>query len=428
MGSAMWDDLPEGWRKATVEQIASPEKYSCVGGPFGSKLSRKHYVPTPGVPVVRGVNVGDDSGRFVDDSFVFVSEDKAETLVQNMAYPGDLLFTQRGTLGQVAWIPEDARFPRYVVSQSQMKLTVDPEVAEPGFIYAYFTSDTAKTLIHNLAITTGVPHINLGILRGFPVPLPPLNEQRRIAAALGALDDKIEANRRMNRTLEALAQALFRQRFVAFDGRDDLVDSGTDLGEIPAGWRVGSPSDVIEFNPRVRLSKGTEAPYLGMSEVPTEGFHVGEVVPRPYAGGAKFVHGDTLLARITPCLENGKTALVDFLDDGEVGFGSTEFIVMRGRDATPPEFVYCLARSPRFREFAISRMTGSSGRQRVPTDSLDHFEMAVPPPNVLAAFGAEARPPFQRISANQRQSRTLAALRDALLPALVSGRLRVPEA
>jgi type I restriction enzyme S subunit len=268
-------------------------------------------------------------------------------------------------------------------------------------------------------------YVSLRDQRRMAVPIPPLNEQRHIAAVLGALDDRIDVNRRMNRTLEAMAQALFRSRLVDFDGRDDLV--AHEAGPIPEGWRWGKPADLIKFDPRMKLKKGTVARYLGMSEVPTEGFAIGELEQRPYKGGSKFILGDTLLARITPSLENGKTALVDFLEPGETGFGSTEFIVMRGREGTPREYVYCLARSPEFRQFAIKHMTGSSGRQRVKREHFDHYDLPVPPLAELAEFAEATRPMFDRISLNHRQSRTLAVLRDALLPKLVSGEIRVPE-
>ena len=261
--------------------------------------------------------------------------------------------------------------------------------------------------------TDALAHLN--------VRIPPLQEQRRIAAVLGALDDKIELNRRMNRTLEALSQALFRRRFV----RPYLAHQ--DGEPLPDGWRLGSPEDLVDINPRIRIKRDTPTRYLGMSEVPTEGFEIGTLEEREFTSGSKFEQGDTLLARITPSLENGKTALVTFLEPGEKAYGSTEFIVLRGQDGVPPEFVYCLARSPEFRDFAIGHMTGSSGRQRVPNDVFAHFEMAVPDADALDAYGREVAPLFERIVANHRQSRTLAALRDALLPELVSGRLRVPE-
>jgi type I restriction enzyme S subunit len=139
----------------------------------------------------------------------------------------------------------------------------------------------------------------------------------------------------------------------------------------------------------------------------------------------RFTNGDTLVARITPCLENGKTAFVDFLPPNTIGWGSTEYIVMRPRPPLPPVYGYCVAKSPEFRDFAISNMTGTSGRQRVPASSLAHFFAVRPSEASAKAFEEYAAPMFALAGANQREIRALAALRDALLPKLISGAIRV---
>ena len=220
------------WRKQTIADIAAPSNNALVGGPFGSNLVSRDYTPS-GVPVIRGQNMG--FGRWVSGEFVFISEDKAEDLSANIARPGDLVFTQRGTLGQVAIVPP-ASFDRYIISQSQMKLTVDPAKADTKFLFYFFTSEEQQDYIRRNAIQTGVPHTNLGHLRTTPLLLPPLPEQRAIAAVLGALDDKIELNRRMNETLEALAQSLFKSWFV------DATQSA-----LPKGWREVPFTDTVEI-------------------------------------------------------------------------------------------------------------------------------------------------------------------------------------
>jgi len=196
-----------------VGDIAAIQKNSLVGGPFGSNLVSSDYV-TSGVPVIRGTNMG--YGRWVGGEFAFVSEAKARSLAANLARPGDLVFTQRGTLGQVAIVPENL-FSEFVISQSQMKLTVNQTKAISMYLYYEFTSPRQLAHIANNAIQTGVPHTNLTILRNTPLTLPPLAEQQAIAHILGSLDDKIELNRRMNETLEGMAQALFKSWFVDFD-------------------------------------------------------------------------------------------------------------------------------------------------------------------------------------------------------------------
>ena len=206
---------------------------------------------------------------------------------------------------------------------------------------------------------------------------------------------------------------------------DRLVDS--ELGPIPEGWEVVPLPEMIEINPPRSLRKGKIAPYLDMANMPTIGHVPNTVIDRPFGSGMRFTNGDTLIARITPCLENGKTAYVDFLQPGKIGWGSTEYIVMRPKPPLPNEFAYCLARSAGFREFAIQNMTGTSGRQRVPAKALSQFLFPSPPEQIAASFGKVAQPLFARASEAVRESRTLAALRDTLLPKLVSGALRVTD-
>jgi type I restriction enzyme S subunit len=204
---------------------------------------------------------------------------------------------------------------------------------------------------------------------------------------------------------------------------DSFEDS--DLGEIPAGWEFAPLPKVIDVNPTRTMRRGEVAPYLDMANMPTRGHSPDAVIMRPFGSGMRFVNGDTLVARITPCLENGKMAYVDFLEDGQVGWGSTEYLVLRPKHSVPYEFAYCLARSDEFREFAIQSMTGSSGRQRVPAESLSHFMVASPSKQVAEVFGKIVSPFFARASAATEEARALADLRDTLLPKLVSGEVRM---
>ena len=294
--------------------------------------------------------------------------------------------------------------------------------------------------------TTGLGHVTKRDLENIEAAYPGLPEQRAIAHILGTLDDKIELNRRMNETLEAMARALFKSWFVDFDpvhakaeGRDpglpkplaDLFPDSfedSELGEIPKGWEVSPLPNIIDVNTTRPLCKGDVAPYLDMSNMPMRGHTPDAVVDRPFGSGMRFMNGDTLVARITPCLENGKTAYVDFLKEGQVGWGSTEYIVLRPKPPLPPEFAYCLARSTEFRDFAIQSMTGSSGRQRVPAKSLSHFHVVVVPDPIAEKFGQAIAPLFARASRAAEESRTLSALRDTLLPKLISGELRLSNA
>ena len=254
--------------------------------------------------------------------------------------------------------------------------------------------------------------------RGDPPPQQPSPDG--LAAATppqGGSDWTVERARAYLDGMDADIAALFP---------DSFEDS--ELGPIPAGWEVKPLPDAMAINPLRPLRKGSVAPYLDMANMPTTGHTPAKVIERPFGSGMRFVNGDTLLARITPCLENGKTAYVDFLEEDQVGWGSTEYIVLRPKPPCPNEFAYCLARSADFREFVIQSMTGSSGRQRVPAEALSHYLMAVPAEGIAEGFGKVVRPLFVRVRKATCESSSLAALRDTLLPRLVSGEIRIPEA
>ncbi len=231
--------IPEGWKSPTVRGLASSARNSIVGGPFGSDLVSRDYVEH-GVPVIRGQNM---SGQWVSGNFVFVTPAKAKSLEANLARPGDIVFTQRGTLGQVSLVPEKP-FESYLVSQSQMKLSVNREVADPLFFFYVFTSEKQQELIRGGTIQTGVPHINLGILRDIPVQLPPLPEQRAIVgtlsdvdALIGALDHLIAKKRDLK---QAAMQELLtdKKRMPGFTGEWEAKRLG-ELSDVRSG---GTPS------------------------------------------------------------------------------------------------------------------------------------------------------------------------------------------
>lgn len=333
---------------------------------------------------------------------------------------------------------------------------------EMDTLWAYY--ELLMQDINGLDSGSAIPSTSREDFYGLTVQVPPLVEQRSIAHILGTLDDKIELNRGMNETLEEMARALFKSWFVDFDpvhakatlknhattlhkrGSDwsveraraylDSMDPditglfpdrfvGSELGPIPAGWEVFPLAEVIEVNPPRPLRRGEIAPYLDMANLPTKGHTPQTVVDRPYGSGMRFANGDTLLARITPCLENGKTAYVDFLKEDQVGWGSTEYIVLRPKSPFPSEFAYCLGRSAGFREFAIQNMTGTSGRQRVPATAISNCRMTFPKGlGVPRMFGELVEPLFSLASQNADESRILATLRDTLLPKLISGDLR----
>jgi len=391
------------WTTARIVDVAD----KVAIGPFGSSIKVETFV-AEGIPVISGQHL--HGTRLADTEYNFVTVEHAEKLKNANVFRGDVIFTHAGSIGQAAYIPQTSRYDRYVISQRQFYMRCDRSKVIPEFVAYFFrTPEGQHKLLANVS-SVGVPSIAQPVtyLRTIEIPVPPVFEQRAIVGVLGVLDDKIELNQRMNETLEALTQAEF--------GR--MKDEGGGMKTVPL-------PEAIEVNPSRPLRKGEVAPYLDMANMPKRSARALEVYDREFGSGMRFMDGDTLVARITPCLENGKTCFVDFLGDGKVGWGSTEYIVLRPKPPLPPEYAYFLARTEDFRNFAVSNMTGTSGRQRVPADCFKHFQVEVPPAKLAERFGQFARSVFAKMKANDEESRTLAALRDALLPKLLSGAVRV---
>ena len=280
--------------------------------------------------------------------------------------------------------------------------------------FAYYllrTTDLRSHLIANMNGSSGRQRVQSDALRNYVVDLPSLEEQRRIAGVLGALDDKIESNLRTISLSESLILAHFSQLF--------------NSGHVSAGTAL---SDLMEVNPRYSLKRESLAIKVSMQDIPSDSPVINTHSVMPVGAGSRFSNGDVLFARISPCLENGKTAVVDFLSGSEVGFGSTEFIILSPRGEISTTWIYALAREPNFREACRQAMSGSSGRQRLSADFFSRYTIATPKEFDLIAFNKATMPLLTLMGARRDENQRLAQLRDALLPELMSGRMRVDEA
>ena len=426
------------WR--TVALAEAPVEI--IDGDRGKNYPKQYeFLETGHCLFLNAGNVTIDGFNF--SSCAFISSDKDKQLRKGKLARHDVVLTTRGTIGNAAYFDESVPYEHIRINSGMVILRTLKSALHPRYLYLLIRSKLFLSQVQALRTGSAQPQLPIRDIEKINISIPPLSKQHAIAHILGTLDDKIELNRRMNETLEEMARALFKSWFVDFDpvrakmeGRDTglppdvaalfpdrLVES--ELGEIPEGWEAVPLPKIIEVNPPRSLRKGEVAPYLDMANMPTRGHVPDTVIDRPFGSGMRFTNGDTLVARITPCLENGKTAYVDFLGHDHIGWGSTEYIVMRPMPPLPNEFAYCLARSTGFREFAIQNMTGTSGRQRVPASALSQFLLPSPPEPIAARFGKVVQPLFTRASEAVRESRTLAALRDTLLPELVSGELRV---
>ena len=357
---------------------------------------------------------------------------------------GDVLMAMTGaTVGKVGRFKHSE--PAYL-NQRVARITAKRGSEYDDFIYAVVTQPCFDSLIEGASVGSAQANISTTGIGSVQIPRLESDTQLVIGKVARALDDRIALLRETNATLEAIAQALFKSWFVDFDpvrakleGRTpEGMDKATaalfpdgfeesELGLLPRGWRVKALADAFEINPTRKLSKGSMALHLDMASLAISGHCVEAPIQREMGSGAKFRNGDTLLARITPCLENGKSAFVDFLAADQVGWGSTEFLVLRPKPPLPQYFGYLLSRHATFREYAIQSMVGTSGRQRIQNDVLGRYLLAIPGDGVAAAFTEVVEPIQRGIAANHQSAQTLATLRDTLLPRLISGQLRLPE-
>ncbi|HUV70535.1 MAG TPA: restriction endonuclease subunit S [Terracidiphilus sp.] len=437
------------WDTVTVGQVAAKVRNALVGGPFGSNLVSRDYV-VEGVPVIRGQNMGT---RWVSGEFAYLSDEKAESLAANQAKPGDIVFTQRGTLGQVALVPEGP-FDAYVVSQSQMKLTVDRTKADPMFLYYVFSSPDQQAYIRQNAIQVGVPHTNLGILRDTPLVLPPLEEQRAIAHILGTLDDKIELNRRMNETLEAMVRAIFKSWFVDFDPVRAKAS-----GEAPESIcrRLGLTPDVLALFPESfqdsefgEIPEGWSASTVGMLAEIVGGGTPNTKEPDFWADGQHYWATPKDLSKLaTPVLLGAERKITDkglaqigsgLLPCGTVLLSSRAPIGYRAIAEVPVAinqgFIAMLPRVGVSKYFLlywaewahdeiVSRANGSTFLE-ISKGSFRPIPVATPPQNIFAAFDAVIGSIYERMVSNECESLLLTEERDTLLPQLLAGNIAVP--
>lgn len=291
-------------------------------------------------------------------------------------------------------------------------------------------TDSIRTLAEkSMSGASGRQRANIEAICDVPVPALDLSTQHHIGNILSAYDDLIENNTRRIEILEEMAQRLYEEWFVHFRflGHEEKSFKESELGRTPEGWGVRRLEDVVALNPKTKVPKEGEKWFVPMGALSESNMVVGSLEKKAGNSGAKFQNGDTLVARITPCLENGKTGFVDFLpEDQPTGCGSTEFIVMRSTSLCP-EMVYLLARNNRFRDVAIKSMSGATGRQRVRVESLRELPVVQPDQATLAAFQGFVSPCFKQIRILARKNTNLRAQRDLLLPKLVSGEIDVSD-
>lgn len=398
-----------------------------------------HSTPTwtnDGVIVLRNQNIR--NGR-LDLSEPSYTDERhyAERTKRAAPRAGDLVITREAPMGEVCMIPPRLRC---CLGQRMVLLRPNPVKADSRYLlYALQSKDVQHEIRVNEGTGSTVSNLRIPLLEALPIPRRPLNEQRAIAHILGTLDDKIELNRRMNETLEAMARALFKSWFVDFDpvrakaeGRDpglpkplaDLFPDSfedSELGEIPRGWRVGVLGDVAE-HPR-RSVKPDEidpaTPYIALEHMPRRCIALSEwgAADGLESNKFKFKKGEILFGKLRPYFHKVGVAPVN-------GVCSTDIVVVTPRAQEWFGFVLGHVSSDVFVEYANTGSTGTK-MPRTSWSDMARYAAAIPSENIAMAFSSQIRSTVERIMASIYERRSLAALRDVLLPRLISGEMRI---
>ena len=386
------------------------------------------------------------SAYLQDQGFVLGQPDRFQAKTKanygdKIAVRGDTVITTKGnSTGRVGFVEQNVEGSVYSPHLSYWR-SLDLQVLWPRYLYYWSRSDALSSQLAGLAYSTDMaPYLSLRDQMFLSISLPPLTEQREIAAILGALDDKIEVNRKASATLEAMARALYRSWFVDFDPVWAKVerrppahmppetaalfpDSFDDDG-LPLGWRFGTLGDVaMTARNGVKPEQiHPETPYIGLEHMPRRSIALSDWGLAADVGSQKsgMLAGDFMFGKLRPYFHKVGVAPVD-------GICSTDIIVLRPKTPEWGGFILSVISSDAFVEHTNS---GSSGTRMPRTNWSDMaaYEMPLPPAAVSAEFEAIVKPWRDRIVAGIHENQSLAALRDSLLPRLMSGELRVGDA
>ena len=438
-GDLINGEIPEHWEFTTLGEICQRGGGNIQTGPFGSQLHASDYVPV-GVPSIMPTNIGEN--RIVEDGIVRITEADANRLGQHRLRAGDIIYSRRGDVEKRALIRE--REEGWFCGTGCLKVRLGSGVVDPLFASLFLGHPAIKEWIVRHAVGATMPNLNTTIMSAVPFALPPIAEQKTIAAVLGALDDKIELNRRMNATLEAMARALFQSWFVEFDpvrakldgrkpvGLDDATaaffpehfEHGED-GMHPVGWHPTAIEEVCAINAWT-LGKNSDLEtleYVEISEVSRGNIVNIATYPRgeePSRARRRLRHGDTVLSTVRP--DRGSYFLA--LNPPENRVASTGFAVLTPTKV-PWSFIHAALTQPEVSDH-LGQMADGGAYPAVRPEIIGAMQVALPnEPKILEAFHRTCAPFFEQAEANRIQSRTLATMRDTLLPKLLSGELSV---
>lgn len=430
------------WPEVTIDELKSSKKGSIAMGPFGSRIKAENFVKS-GVPVLKGGNL--HSSYINDDECDYLTEEKADELKSSNAFEGDIVITHRGTIGQVSIIPEGAKYNRYVVSQSQLKVSLDKERVNPYYVNYFLRSRIGQHRLLSYASQVGVPAIAKAStsVRQIKVPCPPLTVQNEIVSLLQSLDHKITLNTQTNQTLEQMAQAIFKSWFVDFgpvkakmnseqpEGMDaataslfpeKLVES--ELGLIPEGWEVKPLDKIAHFENGLALQKFRPEsedddflPVLKISQL-RKGFCDDKEKARTDIKESCRVYNGNMI------FSWSGTLMIDLWTGGKAALNQHLFKVTSKEYSLPLYLYWTKHHLVKFQQIAKDKAVTMGHIKR------GHLSesLCVVPPKDLRDKMDEILMPLINQGLNMRlQSNQLATLRDTLLPKLLSGEIELSK-
>lgn len=377
-------------------------------GPFGSQLHKEDYVET-GTPIVTVEHLG--NRVFTEQNLPRVSDSDKARLIKYTLSTGDIVFSRVGSVDRCSYV--DKSHDGWMFSGRCLRVR-PTELVDSLYLYYYFCLEETKQFVRNIAVGATMPSINTKLLGEVEIALPDLNNQKRIAAVLSSLDDKIENNQKLNDNLEQQAQAIYHERFETVSPND-----------LPSDWRIVTLGEVAtisnkSFNPLKEpeiLLEHYSIPAFDEARFPV--FELSTSIK-----SNKFIIDAScfMISKLNPTT---KRVWKPYCLTGNA-VCSTEFIVYKAKDKTITDFLYSVIDSNSFSDFMCSHVTGSTGsRQRTtPSDTLS-YELILPSEDELAEFQSLVSPMYAQIRINAIENDRLKRLRDSLLPKLMSGEIDV---
>ncbi len=397
-------------------------------GPFGSDIKVENFVSS-GVPVLNGFNL--NGFRLVEDEFKYVTKEKASTYKKAIARKGDIVITHRGTLGQISFIPENSKYDAYVISQSQFRVRLKRDKADPAFFVYYFHTAEGQKRLLSFKNHVGVPALAQATtnFRKLEIPLPNLPTQQKIVAVLSALDAKIELNARINAELESMAKTLYDYWFVQFDFPNEQGKPYKSAGgkmvwndelkrEIPLGWEVGELSDVAN------ITMGQSPPGESYNE-DKEGiiFFQGST-----DFGSRFPSVRQFTTQPTRFAKTGDILLSVRAPVGTINIAKEDCSIGRGLAALNSKndaITYLFEVMKDFKQVYERRNVNGTTFGSITKDDLFSLKVLKPDKNILEEYQKIIYPTFKMQNKLELESQTLKELRDWLLPMLMNGQVTI---